>query len=186
MPSGYKKDGSTIKYWLGKNRSQETKEKIKVKHLGKHFSPSTEFKKGMVSYWRGRKGRVSPMKGKKQTEEAKKKISLHCHQRGKKLSPEHLKKMIRYGEKNNKWRGGTTTETQKRVQEESWKKLRKLIYARDNWTCQKCFKKCHKDIQCHHIIPFRITKDDRKENLVTLCKGCHLKEELKFFKTYEK
>jgi len=89
------------------------------------------------------------------------------------------------------WKGGHTKETIKRTTTPEWKKLRKQIYERDNWTCQRCLKHCHEDIQCHHIIPYRrINKNEKKlifwnatinsrENLNTLCKSCHAKEDSK-------
>jgi phage pi2 protein 07 len=61
----------------------------------------------------------------------------------------------------------------------NWHELRKEIYTRDNWTCRECGKKCHNGvvIQCHHID--YDTSNNNFENLVTLCKGCHLKTNYK-------
>lgn len=44
--SQFKKGHKGYTYWKGKKRSEETKEKIKLKNKGKHFSSDTEFKKG--------------------------------------------------------------------------------------------------------------------------------------------
>lgn len=40
----------------GSHHSQESKEKNRLAHVGKHFSPKTEFKKGMVHFAKGTKG----------------------------------------------------------------------------------------------------------------------------------
>src|SRR5574340_350175 len=60
---------------------------------------------------------------------------------------------------------------------EGWNELRKVIYKRDNWTCQECGVKCHnstkKKIQCHHI-DYNIKNGDHN-NLITLCVSCHAK-----------
>lgn len=62
-----------------------------------------------------------------------------------------------------------------------WKELRKQIYERDNWTCQKCDKHCQKkDIQCHHIIPVILSGTGDKNNLQTLCTSCHTKADYQF------
>ena len=57
--------------------------------------------------------------------------------------------------------------------------LRKMVLARDNWTCQKCGKS--KDeipeliLHCHHIFP--LNEDPIRsadiDNCETLCKECH-------------
>jgi len=79
------------------------------------------------------------------------------------------------GENHWNWKGGITPKIIKRCNSVWWKELRKLIYQRDNWTCQMCGKKCHKDIQCHHIIPERSGGNHTPENLITLCRSCHIK-----------
>ena len=81
------------------------------------------------------------------------------------------------GEQSPNWKGGITSETQARVNTTEWKELRKEIYERDNWTCQLCKKHCRKSIQCHHITPYRISNDNSKSNLITLCISCHIKVE---------
>ena len=56
-----------------------------------------------------------------------------------------------------------------------WHLVREVIYKRDNWTCQECFRKCHNGIkiQCHHI-DFNVD-NNKKDNLITLCASCHIK-----------
>ena len=57
---------------------------------------------------------------------------------------------------------------------DDWETLRKKVYARDGWLCQVCGKRCEgRDIQAHHVIPFRISHDNSMENLVTVCLRCH-------------
>lgn len=96
------------------------------------------------------------------------------------------KKLPQYsGENSPVWKGGFTKETIKRTTTPEWKSKRLNIYKRDNYSCRNCGKKCHTDIQCHHIIPYRISNGDvnkpifwntrinDEENLITLCKHCH-------------
>jgi len=60
------------------------------------------------------------------------------------------------------WRGG------------KWEELRKAIYERDGWICQECGKHCEgREIQCHHIEPYKINQNNNPDNLITLCVSCH-------------
>jgi hypothetical protein len=64
---------------------------------------------------------------------------------------------------------------------DDWANIREMIHKRDNYTCQDCgIKDTRFDI--HHIIPFTLTRDNSPENLVTLCRGCHMKRETKIIK----
>ena len=111
---------------------------------------------------------------------------------GIKLSEKHKRKISegrkgKYkGENNSAWKGGITPELQKRINNPVWKIIRKKVYKRDNWTCQICGIHCGNEekskIQCHHIIPYRITQDNSESNLITLCASCHGKEEHKYYK----
>jgi hypothetical protein len=56
--------------------------------------------------------------------------------------------------------------------------LRQIVFERDNYTCQKCFK--HRDqlncpLHCHHITPYVDSpiEGNDPENCITLCKDCH-------------
>lgn len=65
-----------------------------------------------------------------------------------------------------------------------WHEIRLTVYRRDKFTCQRCGVKCvpknratpktaHRIIQCHHINPYKKSKDNSLDNLVTLCIRCH-------------
>lgn len=56
-----------------------------------------------------------------------------------------------------------------------WHEIRKIVYKRDNWTCQECGVHCHADtkIQAHHID--YDTNNNDLTNLITLCVSCHCK-----------
>jgi len=68
-------------YWLGKKRSEETIRKMSLSTIGKHYSPSTEFKKGnkfsIESELKRRHSISKALKGNKLSEETKKKISIN-------------------------------------------------------------------------------------------------------------
>jgi hypothetical protein len=158
-------------------------------NLGRKMSEKTKIKIGLAN-----KGKISWCAGKKRlpfTEEHKKNISLACKGRkiwceGKKLTKEHRNKLslshkgLLIGVKHPQYKGGKYIGH--RLETEQWDIIRKKVYKRDNWTCQICGKHCHKNIQCHHIIPYRHSLDDGLSNLITLCVSCHKKEEIKYYR----
>lgn len=57
---------------------------------------------------------------------------------------------------------------------DNWEYIRKQIYKRDKWACRKCRKHCEKkEIQCHHIEPYKYNQNNSENNLITLCVKCH-------------
>lgn len=53
--------------------------------------------------------------------------------------------------------------------------LIKKVFQRDGFSCQKCKiqDKTSKILEAHHIIPLVLNREDKLDNLVTLCKDCH-------------
>ena len=100
--------------------------------------------KGKPKHWKN----GHPMLGKHHTEEAK-----------KRMSKKHIGMWL--GEKSPTWIDGRWAKTKGHYDSLIWKETRKLVYARDNWTCQICKKHCYTDIQCHHIVPYSVSQDDR-------------------------
>jgi len=119
------------------------------------------------------------------TEETKKKIRERRALQ-KPISPEAYAKRKLSGTNHWNWKGGITREA-KYWRGKKWKKIRLAVYKRDNYICQKCGVKCSgkpgkKLIQCHHIKPWKMSKDNSMENLITLCLSCHIKEDFRFDK----
>ena len=168
----------------------------------------TSFKKGLITWNKGTKGvQISTRKGIKQrphSEETKKKMSkthigllkgipkseehkknLSISHMGKKLSDETKQKLS--GKNSTNWKGGITPITQRirhSIKSQQW---REKVFNRDNYTCQKCGKKCSNKlgpdyIQCHHKEPWRKTKNNDMTNLITLCLSCHVKEDFNYNK----
>src|SRR3990167_2743803 len=156
---------------LGKKHSEETKKKISEASRGHKLSKET--KKKMSESRTGRK----------HTEETRKKISeSHKGEKhyfyGKKFSEEYRKKIskghILRREKHWNWQGGITPENVKIRTNIEIRLWREAVFARDNWTCQKCNNKSG-DFNAHHIQNFSKEKELRTsiENGITLCKICH-------------
>lgn len=97
----------------------------------------------------------------------------------KKYSKEHKLEIARY---KKKWTLENQDKVKKQVHKDNNTKyfggMKDFVLERDNWSCQKCGMN-----QEQHIIIFgrRITvdhingnkKDNRMENLMTLCLKCH-------------
>lgn len=82
------------------------------------------------------------------------------------------------GKEHYKWNGGISLKYGK-----EWKNIRKQIWKRDNFTCQKCGKK-NVELIAHHIIPFEFSHDNNLDNLISVCRSCHFKAEWYFNKNF--
>ena len=90
--------------WLGRHHSEKSKKKMSVTHKSQHFSPKTEFKKGLIPWNKGTKG-VMPIpwnkgkrglqtswnKGKHPSEESRRRMSESQERLWR--NPEHRKHM---------------------------------------------------------------------------------------------
>lgn len=55
---------------------------------------------------------------------------------------------------------------------ENWDIIRKSIYQRDDYTCQKCGAQ-NTELHCHHKVPVSQGGSHYPNNLLTVCKSCH-------------
>lgn len=134
--------------------------------IGKKHSEESKLKRSISE-----KGINNPFYGKHHTEETKLKISKS--KKGQKLSLEARLKIsfIHKGEKHHSWRGGTSNE---KYPFEFNKILKEEIRKRDEYQCQLCFipQNGHK-LDVHHIDYNKYNLN--KNNLISLCRSCHLK-----------
>jgi 5-methylcytosine-specific restriction endonuclease McrA len=84
---------------------------------------------------------------------------------------EHKSRRLR-GENCHFWRGGKTAPYHK-----EWKSIRRQALERDGYRCTQCGEATR--IQVHHVVPYRYSQSHAIENLVTLCRPCHSREELR-------
>jgi len=58
-----------------------------------------------------------------------------------------------------------------------WNRRRKVVYRRDNYTCQNCGRQGgpygNIELHAHHIVPKSKGGTHDKSNLKTLCEDCH-------------
>lgn len=94
--------------------------------------------------------------------------------KGKKKSMEHRRKLSlsKRGKKNHFWKGGVTSAYLQRLSGIEWDEKRKARLKMDGYRCQICGK--FTKLEVHHIIPWRISHDDSLENLMSVCRPCHL------------
>jgi 5-methylcytosine-specific restriction protein A len=63
-------------------------------------------------------------------------------------------------------------EIRERLETKSFEKLRHEILRRDGWRCQACGKMSNLDV--HHKQYLSQAGNDCDENLITLCRACHV------------
>lgn len=119
--------------------------------------------------------------GKKLSEDTKKKISLsQTGKKRKPWSEEHKKKLSlkMKGENGPNWRGGLTEKNKLLRKSFEFKQWRELVFKRDDWTCQECKVKGGR-LHPHHLKSFSEFIDLRFDinNGLTLCESCHKKTE---------
>ncbi len=141
---------------MGHLTSIITRQKISEGNKGKSVSQECRDRiaRGMKKY---RQLHPPANKNKKMSEEFRRKNSLG-----------HL------GEKSYLWKGGITSKNFKIRQNIEFRLWREAVFARDNWTCQKCKKRGIK-LHPHHIQNFAQYPDLRFaiDNGVTLGEDCH-------------
>lgn len=112
-----------------------------------NFIPKGAFKKGHISWAKGRKFSEEHIKN---------------------LRESHKGQVGLRGEKCHLWQGGISFEPYSTDWTET---LKKSIRQRDKYTCQICSKE--PAIICHHIDYNK--KNCNPDNLITLCHSCHNK-----------
>ena len=140
------------------------------KKKGRHYSPETEFKKGLIPWSKTQKG-------------------IH-------LSPQsEFKKGQTKGKNNSNWKGGITPLNRLLRASSEYKIWRESVFLRDNFTCQNsnckfCHNKIGGKLHAHHIKTFSKYPKLRFDinNGITLCEKFHKKikgKEEKYIKTCE-
>ena len=172
-------DGRLLDKYMkkGSHHSKTANEKNKLAHLGK--IPSEATKKKIRQAGLGRKPTKATLK------------KLHeCklgnnYRLGYKCSDATRIKMadVRRGVKSHLWKGGIYAENKRARRNIEIRLWREAVFARDNWTCQKC-KKRGGILNAHHIQSFAEYPELRTSigNGITFCEKCHKK----FHKKYNK
>lgn len=131
---------------------------------------------GRDNYWNV-PGREGSFKGQTHSAEALRKMSAHAskprpHLRGK-ANGMHG----RSGALNPRYVDGSSPERQRAYVSSVWREIMRQVYARDEYTCQRCGagKTGKRTLHAHHIEPWAGNPSLRfaVENIVTLCGTCH-------------
>lgn len=177
----------------GHHHSEETKKKISNAlkgrpggMLGKHHSKEWKEKRSILAK---KRGYGKWMKGKHSPKETRLKISQTMKGKMPKNidmikgwnKGKHLSEKIRIrisatlqGITEKEWNGFLLTTNQLLRRSEEYKKWRKAIYERDNYTCWICEERGG-ILHAHHIKSFSKYLELRfkVDNGITLCKKCH-------------
>jgi hypothetical protein len=156
---------------VGSPRTEETRQKIRLTRLGKHYPKLSLAKIGEKNHFFGKQ---HTKEWKEETRERlkpffyKKGQKSNCYWKGKK-NP-HIT-----GSKNPRWKGGISQECIKIRNSPAYDNWRRTILIRDRWTCKRCGQKNIK-IEVHHIKSFKDYPDLRFDiqNGITLCINCHM------------
>lgn len=125
---------------------------------GMRWSPATEFKPGMATWNKGIKTRIR-----------------HAKQFKKGMVPWNKgMKGFLGGEVHWNWKGGIRDERKKLHETYEYRKWRKAVLKRDNYTCRKCGST--KNIEVDHIKRWKEHPELRHEmsNGRALCRECHM------------
>jgi hypothetical protein len=173
MRKNYKHSEETLKKMRIARRkriiTEETKLKLKKSLTGRKITWNkkiSESLKGKKNTWAKnnpqtfKKGMIPWNKGLKNTFQ-------HTLEHRKKMS-----KLMR-GEKSPNWKGGITSEYRMRMETLDWRLIREVCLNRDGRRCQVCGE-FNKKLEIHHIVPWRISHDDSLENLMSVCRPCHV------------
>jgi len=139
-------------YWLGKKRSIDTIQKMKLRMKGRHVSLETEFKKGHISWM---KGRGMSMEEKK--EARKKAINKFNNKPERKLYMKDYD--IRYGRYS--------------IDENFWKWLCEML----DYRCQYCGHQFPaRKLEIDHIIPISKGGTSQWNNIQPFCHSCNCRK----------
>ena len=183
--------------FLGHHHTEETKNKLREKNKGKHRSISTEFKKGLIPWHAGTRGKgIFPSPPHRKIFLPKEGFeNLYLNQN---LSTVEIAKLLdvkpltinrwleRYGikrrtlseahrlvigSKHPRWKGGRDP-----YYGGDWHEQRRRVLKRDGYKCVICGKtkkENGRELDVHHIKSHRVVKENYISNLVTLCPKCH-------------
>lgn len=171
----------------GRKFSEETRRKLSEARKGRHHS---EESRRRIS--EAMKGERNPNYGRHPSEETRRKMSEA--RRGRPLSEETCRKLsearfrrkrdfgylnspearrkmslAHRGENNHNWKGGYYEP----YYGPDWQYQRRLARERDDYTCICGLEEDGREHDVHHIVPYRISKDNSQNNLWTLCPKCH-------------
>lgn len=175
--------------WIkGRQHTEKTKCRISEVQIGKHHSPETEFKKRPHTIYK----RICPQCNEEFSTEKRKQrgrkqqfCSPSCngkwYYQNSQKSREALKlggtkKYKLRGEDHPNWKGGTYEGNRKKDEGRSeYKKWRRRVFERDNFTCVIC-KEVGGELNAHHIKPYVDYPELRYDvnNGITLCEDCHI------------
>jgi len=145
----------------------------------KHWKLSENTKRKMSEAQRGNKNHNF---GKHFSDETRRKMSrmhkgIHPWNRCKKLPKEMRRKISKAlkGKKCHLWRGGITPENLKIREGVELRLWRESVFARDNWTCQRCGDNKGRNLNAHHVYNFSTCVELRTSigNGITFCRRCH-------------
>ncbi len=173
----------------GHKQTEETKRKIGLANAInlKGYKQSPEHIEKRVSQLRGRKRSPFSKQWRKNMSKSHiGKIHSGSFKKGHKHPKETLKKISESlrGKKSWNYIDGRSKLLSPARYGKNWKKIRTRILIRDDYKCKNCgsHKSEVKFMDIHHINPFLISYNNSENNLITLCRRCHMEIEKNLIK----
>ncbi len=133
--------------------------------------------KGIKGFQKGNKIRLGTTQSEKSNRNRSKTLKGNTHgfQIGQPSVFKGKKRENLRGKNHWNWKNGSSAEAKVFKSRIEYKLWRESVFARDNWTCQKCGKRGGIEIHPHHIRNFAECLELRTsiENGITFCKKCH-------------
>jgi hypothetical protein len=148
--------------FFGKKHTEESKLKMRLSHLGKGHSIDEETRKKISIANKGKTKKDYP------------KLSNSGVKKGYIPWNKGKKQPQTSGKNNYNWKGGISRKYKEGYWSTEYLLWRKLVFERDNYTCQVC-KKVGIYLTAHHIKSWAHYPELRYEinNGITLCEVCH-------------
>lgn len=173
-------------YWTNKERSEDTKRKIS-RTLKGHKNPNgSEIKKGKTYEEIYGIKKAKEIEDKISKGNKGKKVTMSFREEMRKISLERIREGTHNFYKQKPWNyidGRSKTLSPMRYGDD-WERLRYLVYLRDHFTCQTCGIKNIK-LDIHHKVPYLYSGDNSLDNLISLCRSCHMREEHNLKREYK-
>lgn len=147
---------------------KRVKERKVVKGRPSHFKGKTHSEESRQKMSEARKGNTNRV-GKTHTEETKQRLR------------ERQRLSCPRGPESHSWKGGASDQRKRELVGFRYREWRRLVFERDNYTCQHCQDATGGNLHAHHIQTWAEFPDLRYEvsNGLTLCRDCHEKVHLK-------
>jgi len=163
---------------VGRKYSSERNKKISISKTGKKMPDNLKIKLSKIKKEQWKNPEYKKMMSDAHKGQKTNTNGLREYWRTHKKTEEHILKLKENhcrGKNHPNYKGG---KTKYNITKNEWQIIKERILQRDNYTCRECGKDLKKyRFNIHHKKPYRISKDNSDNNLISYCVPCHIKNE---------